>query len=231
MSRNFDTVIACPNCNNAVETILWDSVNVTVDKNLKDKVLDRTINTVICDRCNGVIVVIKDLLYHDMDSNYMVYLIPKNLTEEHKSGIKMMQTFMKHKSIRLVKTMDRLVEKINILDNNLNDYYIEAIKLALLKHIIQHIKQTDVIEYVNNNFFIVGVEKNVMGQIEKLRLSFRTEENEILTTEYPFSDYEMASKNMKLTLDPFINEELNAYSFIDSPFVYEILKKQGRAKD
>jgi hypothetical protein len=223
MSKKLNTEITCPHCNSTIAAVLWESVNVTVDKNLKEKVLNKTINTMICGKCSENIIVIKDLLYHDMDSNYMIYLIPRHFTEEHKKAIKMMQTLMKHKTIHLVRTMDRLVEKIVILDNNLIDYFVEAAKIALVEQIKNYIEEPDILGYINENLFMFDVKKNERSQIEKIRFLLRTEDQKALIAELPYSNYKAGISHFKPMFDSLINKEHESYYFIDTLFVMSII--------
>ena len=74
MSKSRIINILCPFCGEEIKFEIFDSVNVTVDPELKEKVLNLDIFKTHCDKCGKERIINYPMLYHDMSKNYMVYL-------------------------------------------------------------------------------------------------------------------------------------------------------------
>lgn len=76
----FSTVsIKCPLCSFKQDWMVYDSVNVTTDPGLKDKVVCRQINSIYCNHCGAEPGFIKDFLYHDVEKQIFIYCYPEFL--------------------------------------------------------------------------------------------------------------------------------------------------------
>ena len=84
MSLNSTQKIYCPKCSNCQEFEIWESVNVTLDPKLKEKVLNRNLMTFECDKCGYKAEGVYPLLYHDMDKKLIIYLVPKDEYNEER---------------------------------------------------------------------------------------------------------------------------------------------------
>ena len=78
MSMSSIQKIKCPECGNNQDFEIWQSVNVSLDPHLKQKILDRSLVTFRCDRCAQETEFYYPILYHDMNKRIMIYLIPSN---------------------------------------------------------------------------------------------------------------------------------------------------------
>ena len=67
----------CPKCGIEGEINLYQSVNVTVDSELLEKVKNREINSFHCKKCGYKNEIIMPFLYHDMGKNIMVWVYPE----------------------------------------------------------------------------------------------------------------------------------------------------------
>ena len=56
---------------------LYSSINVSLEPQLKDKLLQGEINKVICPRCREAFFAGRFLLYHDVEKNFMIWMAPK----------------------------------------------------------------------------------------------------------------------------------------------------------
>jgi hypothetical protein len=133
MSLPTPATISCPRCKRACTAVIWNTVNVTVDPALRQRVMDSSINTVTCANCKQKINVDTDLLYHDMDHTFLIWLVqpdrpvPFSLPD---SFLKSMSQWQSHR-LRFVSSHHQLVEKIKIFEAGLNDFLIEAMKFVL----------------------------------------------------------------------------------------------------
>lgn len=74
MSRADIKTIKCKKCGSEFRTWLWDSINVTVDPEFKEKILKEEINFGFCPKCRAPYKIIAPFLYHDMDRKLMVWV-------------------------------------------------------------------------------------------------------------------------------------------------------------
>ena len=69
--------IVCPMCGELGKAEIYTSVNTTVNKALRSKVLDGELFSWRCPSCNYSARLNYPILYNDMKNRFMVYLIPK----------------------------------------------------------------------------------------------------------------------------------------------------------
>src|SRR3989338_2141164 len=126
-------------CGYEFEATLWDSINVTEQQELKQRLLTGDINQIQCEKCKKRSYVEKHLLYHDMDRKLWVQMFPKGdrgkwqeLEEDHKDIIKK-NSKVKEYVFRLAFGQEELLEKVRIFDNELDDRIIEVLKLKILE--------------------------------------------------------------------------------------------------
>ena len=74
--------LKCPHCGNIQDSIVWTSVNVTVNPELKEKLFDGEINTLMCEKCNEKNFINAPLLYHDMEHRFCVQYYPSESIED-----------------------------------------------------------------------------------------------------------------------------------------------------
>ena len=133
MSRSVKTNIQCSECGHTHLLNIWHSVNATVDPSLKDSLLKRELNMRRC-HCGKEVEVAQDLLYHDMDAAFQVWL--KYPDEDgtitlQGPALELASTVMPHYRLRIVNSRNQLIEKIRIFDDGLDDRIIEVIKFLL----------------------------------------------------------------------------------------------------
>ena len=112
----------------------WQSVNVTLDPELKARLLDRSLVTFHCEKCNHTVGVNQGLLYHDMDRRVMIMLGCQS-PDEAESPEPLLQKFQAEYSLRLVGSMNELIEKVLLIDADLDDRAVEMFKVALMTNI------------------------------------------------------------------------------------------------
>ena len=72
MSQMTPHDLQCPQCGNTQETMVWSSLNVTMDPDLKDRLYAGEINVLECDDCGEKAWISAPLLYHDMAKQFCV---------------------------------------------------------------------------------------------------------------------------------------------------------------
>ena len=68
-----NTKITCPKCNHESDYIVWYSINVTLNPEMKDKILDDTLFSWVCPHCGERFYAPYDFLYHDMENGIFTW--------------------------------------------------------------------------------------------------------------------------------------------------------------
>ena len=129
----------CPHCSKKSELEIYSSINVSLDPSLKKKILDSSLFDWECPHCHETFNLLYGFLYHDMKDDYMIFFEPDEIpcTELVKDSEmpEMPAMFnMDGYKFRQVHGLNRLKEKIHIIDAQLNDIAIELLKLYLKIH-------------------------------------------------------------------------------------------------
>ena len=122
MSKFHMETVECPKCHSHFRFKVWDSVNVDLNREEKEKILDGTFYDTNCPFCHTKIHGIYGFLYHDMKHKYLVSVRHDYSEAMAACGIP------KDYKLRKVQDICQLAEKINIFDIGLNDIVIELVK-------------------------------------------------------------------------------------------------------
>lgn len=137
MSKISIKSFTCTKCGHKGEFRKYDSVNVSLDPSLREKVLSGEIFQWECPKCGATLSVRYDLLYHDMDKDFQIYYSPANCDGINKMINDMLTKYSEMRKLcRTVDSLNALREKIYIFESGLNDIAIE-----LAKVVIKHEKQ------------------------------------------------------------------------------------------
>ena len=101
---------------------------------LKEKLLDRSLVTFHCEKCGHAAGVDQGLLYHDMDRHVMI-MAGCQSPDELGPLEPLVQKFQAEYLLRLVGSINELIEKVLILDADLDDRAVEVFKVALMASI------------------------------------------------------------------------------------------------
>lgn len=116
--------IECPECHLKQEVEIWESVNVSLDPNLKRKLFEGHINFLKCQKCAHEFPIDVPLLYHDMEKQFLVQYIPLDWIDddsflsqftkqgEPSHGLKIPKKLVHGKSIHMVFSMDELIRYV-----------------------------------------------------------------------------------------------------------------------
>ena len=74
MQRPLD--LGCPKCAAKQSVMVYDTINVSLEPRLRDKLFNGEINFFQCEKCGERAFIPIPLLYHDMDKAFMVQFYP-----------------------------------------------------------------------------------------------------------------------------------------------------------
>jgi len=117
--------VKCPKCHSHFQFKVWDSVNVDLNREEKEKILDGTFYDTDCPFCHTRIHGIYGFLYHDMKHEYLV-----SVYHDFTEAIAVCGVPRDYK-LRKVQDICLLAEKIKIFDIDLNDIVIEIVKRGI----------------------------------------------------------------------------------------------------
>ena len=124
--------IVCPMCGELSKAEIYTSVNPTVNKKVRDKVLGGELFAWVCPSCKHTARLTYPILYNDMKNRFMVYLIPK-IDRFQLCDKELEQKYSNLRNItkRIVADFNSFKEKIFILESGLDDMAVELTKLAI----------------------------------------------------------------------------------------------------
>ncbi|MGN0475269.1 MAG: CpXC domain-containing protein [Acutalibacteraceae bacterium] len=135
--ENKTYVIKCPQCQADVKVEQPASINVQNNPEYKALILTGKLFQKTCPHCGQGIQVVSRIAYHDMEKRLMLYFRPITSKEELKSfDYEAIRSAIEDNfkapnySIRVVTTVNELMEKIKIAEFGLNDGVIEIAKFV-----------------------------------------------------------------------------------------------------
>ncbi len=134
MSLPNQITITCPACQHQQAFTIWRSINVTLDPELKKRLLDRSLFSFHCETCGHNAIVDQELLYHDMDCHVMI-MLGRQKPEEPAFPGPLGEKIQAEYSYRFVGSVNELIEKVLILDADLDDRAVEMFKVPLMSNI------------------------------------------------------------------------------------------------
>ena len=82
MSSHERLEVECPSCQEKQDIIIWKSINVTRDPEMKEKLVTGRINYFTCGSCNFGGFIAAPLIYDDMEKKICVNYVPVEYLEE-----------------------------------------------------------------------------------------------------------------------------------------------------
>lgn len=138
MSSHSTERITCQACGHVQDFTVWSSLNTSLDPDAKQRLIDGGLLTFKCAQCGDTARVEYNLLYHDMDAHWMVWLLPSgDWPEPYQKDTPPFNLFKETSQYRLrvVRSFNELLEKVYVADSKLDDFAIEVIKLMLWQNI------------------------------------------------------------------------------------------------
>lgn len=143
MSVSSKETIACRYCGHEQEFTIWQSINATLDPQLRDQLMSGELMTFTCDSCHKSAEVVWPLLYHDMEREVMVHIrFDEALLDGQAPEPDPVEEFMLSFTLRTVASRNELVEKVLIFEEGLDDRVIEIFKIALRRQLEQDAQET-----------------------------------------------------------------------------------------
>lgn len=126
-------LVSCKNCNKQTEVELRQSINVALDPELKARVKDGSLFVWECPYCGQRNLALYQTLYHDPDAKLMVWLLlgqaqpPKAVAD----AVKELEGY----TLRIVREVGDLIEKVNLHDAGLDDTVLEMCKWVMRREL------------------------------------------------------------------------------------------------
>ncbi len=136
MSQPERKTITCPKCGSEIEFTLWKSINTDMSFAIDD-IISGKLFFVECESCGHVTRVDYPMLFNDMIHQVMIsYEFSSDKSSQNDlDGIgqfaKIMSPFYRN-GIRIVDTQNKLREKVQVFNDNLDDHVIEIYKYSLI---------------------------------------------------------------------------------------------------
>ncbi len=118
--------VSCSNCRKQTEIEVRQSINVALDPELKARVKDGSLFLWECPYCGHRNLARYQTLYHDPDTRLMVWLLPGD--QQAPPAVEDAVRELDGYTLRLVREVGDLVEKVNVHDAGLDDCVLEMCK-------------------------------------------------------------------------------------------------------
>ncbi len=115
--------VNCPACFEDNSFKICSHIDISENPELKDQIFDRSLFKFSCPQCGEEILVSYDCIYTDSDKNFMVALVSNQ--EEATTLVADGYT------LRVVRSINELVEKIALMEDGIDDRVIELYKIML----------------------------------------------------------------------------------------------------
>lgn len=127
MTKQAMHTITCPSCHREQNIVHWDSLNATLNPELKERLLRGELMIFTCESCGHRASVVSPVLYHDVQRCLMFWLVPDGRIPEAQLPCDLLAEY----TCRVVKIEAELLEKIRIFDDGLDDRMVEAFKIII----------------------------------------------------------------------------------------------------
>jgi len=117
---------SCSKCLKQTEVDIRQSINVALDPELKSRVKDGSLFVWECPYCGQRNLLKYQTLYHDPDTKLMVWLLPGD--QKPPQAVEEAVSQLDGYTLRIVREVGELVEKVNIHDAGLDDVVLEMCK-------------------------------------------------------------------------------------------------------
>ena len=126
--------VTCPACGTSHESALVQSINTQTNPKDKERLLAGELNVLECTRCGKRTQLAATVLFHDPDAHYYCQVIPGGEQAMREAAAAFAASGVSG-TLRLVPSLNALVEKVKLLDAGLEDWAIEMAKVLLLASI------------------------------------------------------------------------------------------------
>ncbi|GEM_PF-717011 len=218
MSRSHEEPIRCASCNAQQNFTVWESINVTVDPDLKQSLLNGDLTTFRCSRCGNETHVIYNCLYHDMDNSLAVWLREED-DDEGEAAKQMFLASTQLKTTRTVRTLHELYDKIRVFDDGLDDVEIELFKFSICLR-----EKLD----LGLPFHYSETHTSFFGRKSLVFVVARTGDFETISCSW--KDYESAMRPLAEKVRPLIDDSTLEWAHLDRTFILRTMETVGLMK-
>lgn len=139
MTQSSRIASVCSHCGEKHNVEVYNSINVSLDASLKEKVLDGSLFMWECPHCGTTNLIQGRPLYHDPAERLMIWVTGEDETlEEQTRGLFSKLEEMKSYTLRFVRDTGTLIEKLKIFDAGLDDVTVEMCKYITRMEICEH---------------------------------------------------------------------------------------------
>lgn len=143
MSKRSIETITCAGCGTSHPFEVWQSVNTVINPETKTAVRDLSLFKFVCPHCGKQSIVHYDILYHQMEDKMMIQVSHDDEalskvysmfsgTDDHDS-LGLTKEFRENGFLlRIVRSLNQLLEKLAIFDAGLDDRIVEILKVFVL---------------------------------------------------------------------------------------------------
>lgn len=137
MSSHSIEQVRCQACGHEQAFTIWASLNAKLDPKAKSQLVKGELHSFTCASCGDVARLEYNLLYHDMERHWMVWLLPSGDWPGSGPSLSLSKLPPAGEGYRLrvVRSFNELLEKIYIADADMDDLVVEVIKLFLWQNI------------------------------------------------------------------------------------------------
>jgi hypothetical protein len=122
--------VTCPACGEKHDGALVQTINTQTNPKDKQRLLDGELNVLACP-CGKRTQLAANLLFHDPDAQYYCQVVPGGERAMDEAVAAFLASGVSG-TLRLVPSLNALVEKVKLLDAGLEDWAIEMTKVLLL---------------------------------------------------------------------------------------------------
>jgi hypothetical protein len=200
MSQYRTETIDCPACAGQGEFHIWDSVNVSLNPDLKEKIFTEELFIWVCPYCGAKVYIPYGFIYHDMHNHFMIFYTSDEECIDKYEPLDI-PDHVRHVNytFRAVYGIVPLKEKIRQLESGLDDIAIER-----LKYILTHFK---VKEFIANKteLHYLDCDTSDRGFSEYGSISFMFVNNEGQTMEGKYGMEIYYESEVAVKIDPRMN--------------------------
>lgn len=205
MSQQSVYHIECPVCHKTSDAQFWDSVNVDLNPELREKIFNNEIFRFSCPECGASCYIKTGMIYHDMTHKFMLFF-DFDRPFETSGDIDIPELFKgmeKDYSFRAVYGLDEFKEKILILENGLHDIAVEH-----MKYMIEHVIMPDPFKDGNTLHFEKVVDPDKNFPYGRICFSFYDDETEhVKVVSFAMDNY--YEHKLACEIDPRMKPEVN----------------------
>ncbi len=138
MSIINEALAPCVKCGQQHKTVIYKSINVADNPELKAKVKNGSLFLWECPHCGQVNLAKYETLYHDPAAKVMFWLMPQGeISESQMQAITMHTKAMGGYTLRRVNDMGTLMEKVLVAEAGLDDAVLEMCKYVTKLEMVQ----------------------------------------------------------------------------------------------